>query len=110
MNSEFNWWLLVVGIVVGAGLAWLVLADLGGSRSSGEPLDEETELQLEADWIAARFEERERPVDRDLLTDTLELDRLYRTPDIRLAPSRPRQPKPPPAQEEVEDEVEVGSG
>jgi hypothetical protein len=100
MNSEFNWWLLLVGIVVGAGLAWLVLADLGRSESSGEPLDEETELQLEADWIAARFDERSRPADRDLLTETLELDRLYRTPGLRLAPTRPRQPKRAPAQDE----------
>ncbi len=27
VNSEFNWWLLIVGLVVGAGLVWLVVAD-----------------------------------------------------------------------------------
>ena len=27
MNAEFNWWLLIVGLVIGAGLVWLVVAD-----------------------------------------------------------------------------------
>ena len=27
VNAEFNWWLLIVGLVIGAGLVWLVLAD-----------------------------------------------------------------------------------
>ena len=27
MNAEFNWWLLIVGLVVGAGLVWLVVLD-----------------------------------------------------------------------------------
>ena len=24
VNAEFNWWLLIVGLVVGAGLVWFV--------------------------------------------------------------------------------------
>ncbi|HEY3523479.1 MAG TPA: hypothetical protein VGK63_07220 [Candidatus Limnocylindrales bacterium] len=91
MTTDFDWWLLLVGIVVGAGLAWLVLADFGPSAVP-DPESEQTELQLEADWIAARFEERGTDVDRRLLADALELDRLYRTPGVRLAPSRPRSP------------------
>ena len=27
VNAEFNWWLLIVGLVVGAGLVWFVLMD-----------------------------------------------------------------------------------
>jgi hypothetical protein len=27
VNGEFNWWLLILGLVIGAGLVWLVLAD-----------------------------------------------------------------------------------
>jgi hypothetical protein len=27
MNAEFNVWLLIVGLVVGAGLVWLVIMD-----------------------------------------------------------------------------------
>jgi hypothetical protein len=37
VNAEFNWWLLIVGIVVGAGLMFLVVADL---RPSQEELDD----------------------------------------------------------------------
>jgi hypothetical protein len=101
VNAEFNWWLLLVGIVVGAGLSWLVLADLGGPR--GEPPPDETEVQLEADWIAARLDERGRPLDSALLTEVLDLDRLYRTPDVRLAPTRRRTP-PAPATRGDEDQ------
>ncbi len=89
MTSDFDWWLLLVGIVIGAGLAWLVLAEFGPSTVP-DPESEETELQLEADWIAARFEERGAKVDRGTLTEALALDRLYRAPDVRLAPTRPR--------------------
>lgn len=104
MSSEFNWWLLLVGIVVGAGLAWLVLADFG---RTDEPLDEETEIQLEADWIAARFAERDQSVDRAVLAEALELDRLYRTPDVRLAPTRPRASRPPSGEEARSDPPDV---
>ena len=27
MSAEFNWWLLIVGVVAGAALTWLVVAD-----------------------------------------------------------------------------------
>ena len=93
MTAEFNWWLLLVGLVVGAGLTWLVLADLG--PVSDDPTAEETEAQLEADWIVARFEERGELADPRAIAATLELDRLYRGRDTRLAPSRPRPPRPP---------------
>jgi len=32
MNAEFQWWLLIVGIVIGGALVYLVLADLGSER------------------------------------------------------------------------------
>jgi hypothetical protein len=92
MNAEFNWWLLLVGIVVGAGLTWLVLADLADRR--GPIVPDDSELDLEADWIAARFVEQEREVDRADVVDTLRLDRLYGSDVPRLAPSRPRAPRP----------------
>jgi hypothetical protein len=28
MNAEFQWWLLILGIVIGGGLVYLVMADL----------------------------------------------------------------------------------
>lgn len=47
MNAEFQWWLLILGIVVGGALVYLVLADMGndppgpaessGPNKSSEP-------------------------------------------------------------------------
>jgi hypothetical protein len=92
MNAEFNWWLLLVGIVVGAALTWLVLVDL--AARPGPFVPDDSELDLEADWVAARFTEQERDVDRADVVDTLRLDRLYRSDVPRLAPTRPRVTRP----------------
>ena len=41
MNAEFQWWLLILGIVIGGALVYLVLADLqGGEDDRGELGDE----------------------------------------------------------------------
>ena len=32
VNAEFNWWLLIVGLVVGAGLVWFVVAESAPAR------------------------------------------------------------------------------
>ena len=45
MNAEFQWWLLILGIVIGGALVYLVLADLQGDR--GEDLAEADELPLD---------------------------------------------------------------
>ena len=47
MVAEFNWWLLIVGVVAGGVLTWLVLADT--TRREREIADEE--LMAEAAWI-----------------------------------------------------------
>jgi hypothetical protein len=48
MSAEFNWWLLIVGVVAGAALTWLVVADsTRREREVGE-----RELPAEAAWIA----------------------------------------------------------
>ena len=48
MSGDFNWWLLVVGAVVGVAVTWLVVAD---SKRREDELTEE-ELTAEAGWIA----------------------------------------------------------
>jgi hypothetical protein len=46
VNAEFQWWLLILGIVIGGALVYLVLADLHGDEPldelRDEPLDETT--------------------------------------------------------------------
>ncbi len=53
MSAEFNWWLLIVGLVAGGALTWLVLADM--DRRDVEITDEET--AAEAGWIARSLDE-----------------------------------------------------
>jgi hypothetical protein len=73
MNAEFNWWLLIVGLVVGAGLVWLVIADW--SRRE-EDLDV-TERQTESAWIAETLRERGESVDAVAAAEILALHREY---------------------------------
>lgn len=49
VNAEFNWWLLIVGLVIGAGLVWFVLLDPRRRE------DEVTEVErpIEAAWLSA---------------------------------------------------------
>ena len=62
MNAEFNWWLLIVGLVVGAGLVWLVVADT--RRREADVADREREG--EARWIASAMTDAGRAVDDDI--------------------------------------------
>ena len=40
MNAEFQWWLLILGIVIGGALVYLVLADLQDDAASADVVDE----------------------------------------------------------------------
>jgi hypothetical protein len=74
VNAEFNWWLLIVGLVIGAGLAWLVLAD-----SSRREVDiEEREVEAESLWIADALRDSGRVTDDEVVLDVLRLHRAYR--------------------------------
>ncbi len=75
MNAEFNWWLLIVGLVIGGGLTWLVLAD----ASRREVDIEERELDSEARWIAETLTSSGRRIDDDHVREVLRLHRAYRT-------------------------------
>jgi hypothetical protein len=74
VNAEFNWWLLIVGLVIGAGLAWLVLAD-----SSRREVDiDEREMEAESRWVADTLGDSGRVADEEMVLDVLRLHRAYR--------------------------------
>jgi len=74
MTSEFSWWLLIVGLVIGAGLVWLVLSD--SSRRESEITAEE--LPKEAAWIAEIVTQSGRRLDPETAEAVLKLHRTYR--------------------------------
>lgn len=84
MTAEFDWWLLILGLVVGAAIVWLVLAEL--PRRDSE-LDA-AEMDLEAGWIAANLGARNRPMDPSAVRAVLDQHRAY----LRLPP--PDEPAP----------------
>jgi hypothetical protein len=71
--AEFDWWLLVLGLVVGGGLVYLVLAD--GARRD-EDLEAE-EMPAEASWIAGRLAERGDEVSSTDVLEVLHEHRAY---------------------------------
>jgi hypothetical protein len=73
VNAEFNVWLLIVGLVVGAGLAWLVMMD--GRRRDAEI--DATELPREAAWLSAVMAEDGYEVSPDAAEQLLLLHRAY---------------------------------
>ena len=73
MNAEFNWWLLIVGLVAGAGLVYLILAD--SSRRDEEIAAEE--VPREAAWIAATLRDEGIPLPPETAERVLELHRVY---------------------------------
>jgi hypothetical protein len=73
VNAEFNVWLLIVGLVVGAGLVWLVVMD---SRRREADVDA-TERPREAAWLSAVMSEDGYEVSQDAAERMLELHRAY---------------------------------
>ncbi|MEA2519620.1 MAG: hypothetical protein QOF49_1700 [Chloroflexota bacterium] len=73
MNAEFNWWLLIVGLVIGAGLVWIVLAD--SRRREVDVL--EPERESEAVWIAAALADAGRSIDHEDVHEILRLHADY---------------------------------
>jgi hypothetical protein len=73
VNAEFNWWLLIVGLVVGAGLVWLVVLD---SRRREVDIDE-AEGAREAAWLSAVLAEEGHEVSPVTAARLLELHRRY---------------------------------
>jgi len=83
LMAEFQWWLLIVGLVAGGGIVAAVYMD--GRRREVDIDDDE--LRAEASWIAARFGSGHGP-DAVAVEDVLRAHREYLTlpaPD-RLEP------------------------
>jgi hypothetical protein len=73
VNAEFNWWLLIVGLVIGAGVVWLILAD-----SARREVDvEQRERAGEARWIADELRRAGRTVTDETVIDVLDLHAAY---------------------------------
>jgi hypothetical protein len=73
VNAEFIVWALVVGLVLGAGLVWLVIMD-----SRRRELDvEAVERPLEAAWLSAVMAEDGYDVSPEAAERLLDLHRSY---------------------------------
>ena len=73
MNAEFNWWLLIVGLVIGAALTWLVMAE--AARRDADLGDEER--RSEAVYIASLLSSPDEAVDELRVEEILRLHREY---------------------------------
>ncbi len=105
VNAEFNVWLLIVGLVVGAGLVWLVIMD---SRRRESEIDA-TERVREAAWLSAVLSDEGVDVSADTADRLLVLHRAYLDappPDGALDPSPVAPPEP--ARSELPEEDRVG--
>jgi hypothetical protein len=95
VDAEFNWWLLIVGLVVGAGLVWLVVLD-SRRRESDVTTDE---MAREALWLSAALEDEGMDISPATAGRLLELHRAYLAsppPDephaVDPEPGRPTEP------------------
>ena len=71
--AEFQWWLLLVGLVAGGGLVAVV--SMNGRRRE-EDLDD-LERRAEAGWIAERLSSRDRQLDGRTVESVLRIHREY---------------------------------
>jgi hypothetical protein len=73
VNAEFNWWLLIVGLVGGAGLVWLILGDW--SRREEEVGD--LERARESEWIAETMRDEGTRIDATTAEEVLRRHRVW---------------------------------
>ena len=71
--AEFQWWLLLVGLVAGGGLVAIVSMD--GRRREEDLAD--VERAAEATWIAERLTTRDRRLDPQAVESILRVHREY---------------------------------
>jgi hypothetical protein len=117
--AEFQWWLLLVGLVAGGGLVAIVSMD---SRRREEDLAD-AERHAEATWIADRLAARDPSLDPETVEAVLQVHREYLSlpaPDRLIIDGRPHrldgQPMADPAMafasdgdaDQVADEIRDG--
>ena len=88
MSADFNWWLVLVGVVLGAVLTWLVISE--SQRREREVSDRE--LEAEASWIARTVDAP--GLDADRAEQVLRAHRRYLTfppPDTLVDPATLRE-------------------
>ena len=85
MNAEFNWWLLIVGLVVGGALVWFVLMD---ARRRETDIDA-VEGPREAAWLSAVLRDEGHDVSPTAAARLLELHRRYLEAPAPDDPDRP---------------------
>jgi hypothetical protein len=73
VNAEFNWWLLIVGLVVGAGLVWVVVMD---SRRREVDIDD-AERPREALWLSTMLRDEGHDVSPATAERLLQLHGSY---------------------------------
>lgn len=73
MNAEFNVWLLIVGLILGAGLVWLVVMDSRRHESEVDAI----ERPREAAWLSAVMAEDGYDVSPEAAERLLLLHRAY---------------------------------
>lgn len=109
MNAEFNVWLLIVGLVVGAGLTWVVTMD--GRRRDAEI--DAVELPREAAWLSAVLAEDGYEIGPDAAEQLLLLHRDYLAappPDPVAEAATVVEPGPVMAPDEEPDEESPAPG
>ncbi len=101
MNAEFNWWLLIVGLVVGGGLVWFVLLD---GRRRDEDIDA-AERPREAAWLARTLVDEGHAISPE--TD----ERALRLHQNHLEAPSPADPEPlhEPGASELADDDRLGA-
>ncbi len=89
--AEFQWWLLIVGLVAGGGLVGVVL--MNNARREADLLDEER--SAEATWVAGWLATEGRSLDRDDVEAVLLAHRDYLDlpPPDRFEPQAPAIPR-----------------
>ncbi len=91
MNAEFNVWLLIVGLVLGAGLVWVVMMDARRREADIDAL----ERPREAAWLSAILAEDGHDVSLEAAEQMLLLHRAYLDA-----------PPPDELEEELEEELD----